>query len=434
MAAGRWYPSVTPLTNGEMLITEGGPDTPEVRKTDGTLRTLSTASLNLPLYPWLDVAPDGRVFYSGPNQTMRKLDTAGGGSWQTFGQRDGINRNYGSRAVYDIGKTLVAGGGSSTKTAVVINSNGATPQVTATVADGLRPSPAQPHAACRRERPGDRWQLDRGVAHRYERRRLQRGAVGPRDGSVDHPRGAGCDTPVSLDRAAAPGRPRALVGRRHLRHLRRRWLSGEERRDLHTAVSVQERRLRAACTASRDHERAWLDQPRYVLPDHHAGRRFDQQGRTDPAGSQTHSTEMEQRYVPLSFTAGGGTLTASVPANMNTAVPGIYMLFIVDSAGVPSVASMVGLDRGAAAAATTTTATTTTPPPPPPPPPPPASGLAAAYSFNEGIGTSAADSSGNGNTGAIGSTSWITTGKYGNALSFNGSMRESPSTTPPRST
>jgi hypothetical protein len=77
MAAGRWYPSVTPLTNGEMLITEGGPDTPEVRRADGTLRTLSTAALNLPLYPWLDVAPDRRVFYSGPDQTMRKLDTAG---------------------------------------------------------------------------------------------------------------------------------------------------------------------------------------------------------------------------------------------------------------------------------------------------------------------------------------------------------------------
>lgn len=68
MAAGRWYPSVTPLTNGEMLITEGGPDTPEVRKTDGTLRTLGTAALNLPLYPWMDVAPDGRVFYSGPTR------------------------------------------------------------------------------------------------------------------------------------------------------------------------------------------------------------------------------------------------------------------------------------------------------------------------------------------------------------------------------
>ena len=132
MAAGRWYPSVTPLTNGEMLITEGGPDTPEVRKTDGTLRMLSSAALNLPLYPWMDVAPDGGVFYSGPDQTMRKLNTTGGGSWQSFGQRDGINRSYGSHAVYDIGKTLVAGGGSSSNSAVVIDTNGATPQVTPT--------------------------------------------------------------------------------------------------------------------------------------------------------------------------------------------------------------------------------------------------------------------------------------------------------------
>jgi hypothetical protein len=123
MAAGRWYPSVTPLTNGEMLITEGRPDTPEVRKTDGTLRTLSTASLNLPLYPWLDVAPDGRVFYSGPDQTMRKLDPTGSGAWQSFGQRDAINRGYGSHAVYDVGKTLVAGGGSSSKDTRVIDTN-----------------------------------------------------------------------------------------------------------------------------------------------------------------------------------------------------------------------------------------------------------------------------------------------------------------------
>ncbi len=55
MAAGRWYPTVTPLRNGEMLITEGGPDIPEVRTTDGSLRRLTTASLNLPLYPWIHV-------------------------------------------------------------------------------------------------------------------------------------------------------------------------------------------------------------------------------------------------------------------------------------------------------------------------------------------------------------------------------------------
>jgi galactose oxidase-like protein len=64
-------------------------------------------------------------------------------------------------------------------------------------------------------------------------------------------------------------------------------------------------------------------------------------------GSQTHSVEMEQRYLPLNFTAGNGTLTASVPANVHTGVPGVYMLFIVDSAGVPSVAKMVNLDSAA---------------------------------------------------------------------------------------
>jgi concanavalin A-like lectin/glucanase superfamily protein len=44
----------------------------------------------------------------------------------------------------------------------------------------------------------------------------------------------------------------------------------------------------------------------------------------------------------------------------------------------------------------------------------------AAYSFNEGSGTTVADASGTGNAGAIGSAAWSTQGKYGGALSFNG--------------
>ncbi|MEA2224039.1 MAG: hypothetical protein QOH83_2415, partial [Solirubrobacteraceae bacterium] len=124
MAFERWYPTVTGLRNGEMLITEGGPDTPEVRMTNGNLRSLTTAVRNLPLYPWLDVAPDGRAFYSGPDQTMRKLDTTGTGAWQNYTQRDTINRDYGGHAMYDIGKILVAGGGPSTKEARTIDING----------------------------------------------------------------------------------------------------------------------------------------------------------------------------------------------------------------------------------------------------------------------------------------------------------------------
>ncbi len=46
-------------------------------------------------------------------------------------------------------------------------------------------------------------------------------------------------------------------------------------------------------------------------------------------------------------------------------------------------------------------------------------GLVAAYAFDEGSGATATDASGNGANGTIAGASW-TTGKYGNALSFNG--------------
>ena len=103
-----------------------------MRTLSGALRTLSTASLSLPLYPWMDVAPDGRAFYSGPDQTLRALDTTGTGTWQTLGQRDSINRDYGGHAIYDVGKMLVAGGGPSTTDARVVDFNGATPRSRAT--------------------------------------------------------------------------------------------------------------------------------------------------------------------------------------------------------------------------------------------------------------------------------------------------------------
>jgi chitinase len=43
----------------------------------------------------------------------------------------------------------------------------------------------------------------------------------------------------------------------------------------------------------------------------------------------------------LSFTAGATSLTATAPINANVAPPGPYMLFLVNTNGVPSVAQMV---------------------------------------------------------------------------------------------
>ena len=49
------------------------------------------------------------------------------------------------------------------------------------------------------------------------------------------------------------------------------------------------------------------------------------------------------------------------------------------------------------------------------------SGLVAAYGFDEGSGTTVSDASGNGNNGTITNATWSTSGKYGEALQFNGS-------------
>jgi chitodextrinase len=55
----------------------------------------------------------------------------------------------------------------------------------------------------------------------------------------------------------------------------------------------------------------------------------------------THTINMGQRFLPLTFTQGAGSLTVTAPPNANYATPGYYMLFIVDTNGVPSVAPIV---------------------------------------------------------------------------------------------
>ncbi len=67
------------------------------------------------------------------------------------------------------------------------------------------------------------------------------------------------------------------------------------------------------------------------------------------AGSVTHSFDMDQRYVGLSFTTGAsGSLSVTAPANSNIAPPGYYMLFLVNQAGTPSLASWVQVSGPAA--------------------------------------------------------------------------------------
>ncbi len=58
--------------------------------------------------------------------------------------------------------------------------------------------------------------------------------------------------------------------------------------------------------------------------------------------SVTHSTNNDQRRIPLSVNGHTGTTyTLTTPANAGIATPGYYMLFALDAASVPSVAAIV---------------------------------------------------------------------------------------------
>ncbi|WP_308401598.1 discoidin domain-containing protein [Streptomyces roseoverticillatus] len=65
------------------------------------------------------------------------------------------------------------------------------------------------------------------------------------------------------------------------------------------------------------------------------------------AGAATHSVDNDQRRVPLTFRqtdrnpAGGTSYELKVPDDPGVALPGTYMLFALDAAGVPGIAKMI---------------------------------------------------------------------------------------------
>lgn len=58
-------------------------------------------------------------------------------------------------------------------------------------------------------------------------------------------------------------------------------------------------------------------------------------------GSATHSTNLEQRFLDLPFTQNGTAITVTLPADPVKLLPGYHMLFVFNAAGTPSVAQMV---------------------------------------------------------------------------------------------
>lgn len=348
MAFARWYTAVTPLSNGEMLITGGGPSTPEVRQNNGVIRRLNGASDsiwgNRAQHPWLQSAPGGGVYYLGPHDGMRWIDTNGSGRVQHKGARGGGQRTYGNMVMYEQGKLLVVGGGNK-NSAMVIDINGASPSVRNTAA-----------MAYRRTHHNSTLLADGTV--------LITG--GNSRGGLVH-MDAGVYEPELWDPATE--RWTRLAPMRFTRQYHS------------TALLLPDGRvfsggggLCGSCQVNGYHYlNSELFLPPYLfdkagsgeLADRPAilsapsqvgyGQSVELQLQTDlpiekltfiRPGSTTHAINMEQRAVRAPFVdLGGGRIRWTTPANANVAPPGNYMLFAVDSDGVPSVARMVNVGQ-----------------------------------------------------------------------------------------
>ena len=355
MNAERWYPSVAALGNREALIVGGGPATAEVYQTNRSLRRLTGfTSFARRTYPFLVPRPDGKVELVGPFNRMDTMSTTGSGALTATRNRDGIDRTYSSFATYDIGKVLVAGGGSvteggqttvPTRTASVVDVAGSGTTVRATssmsvgrrlfnltiLADGsvlatggmsqsengLVDLDNPVFAAERWDPDSETWTV---LASASRVRQYHSVAALLPDGRVMTGGGGICSTCMTkgyLEKNIEYFTPPYLYKKDG---------SGD---------------LAARPKIDSAPSRSGYAQPFEILS--------AQAGSIDKVGlvrlgAPTHGDDQGQRYVPLAFTASGSVLRATAPANSNIAPPGYYMLFITDSEGVPSVARIVKLD------------------------------------------------------------------------------------------
>lgn len=346
MSAGRWYPTATTLANGDVLAVSGDVDTtvgvnklPQVyQASTGTWRDLPNAQLSLPLYPWMHVAPNGKVFNSGPGQVTRYLDTNDAGAWSTVALTNfGDRRQYeGASVMYEPGKVLILGGGKpATATAEVINLNDSNPQ----------------------------WRYTNPMTFA---RRVLNATLLP-DGKVLATGGSSHSTdpfsdPVYAvyeaeiwDPTTETWSTMAPISTSRLYHS--------------TAVLLPDGRVFIAggggdgSGGDIDHYDGEFFSPPYLFKGTRPtidlaptsasyGETFTVRA-TDATGianvtlvalsSTTHEFNQSQRFLRLGFSAAAeaNTFNVTAPSDANLAPPGYYMLFVLNVDGVPSVARMV---------------------------------------------------------------------------------------------
>jgi galactose oxidase len=341
MAWARWYPTSTTLPNGEVLTLAGSStesvdvETPEVWLVGGGWRKLTGALEQLPLYPRVFVAPDGRVFYAGPQRHSRFLSTEGTGAWSgTVATTNDRSRSHGGAVMYDAGKILIVGGSatgdllSPTNTAEVIDLN-------------------QSPLAWRMVAPMQYPRLDHNVTI------LPTGDVLVMGGTSIGPNEA-----AGAVHAAELWSPQTET-----------WTtlaSNSVNRMYHsTSILLPDGRVLLAGSGegkqAANEFSAELFSPPYlfqgsrpVITGAPASVAYGQTFAVSTPdavsigqvtfvrlGSTTHAFDQNQRLTRLSFTTTAAGVSVHAPANGNLAPPGHYMLFLVNGDGVPSIARII---------------------------------------------------------------------------------------------
>ncbi len=335
MNAGRWYPTNTALPNGDMLVIAGTVTARKVgenrlpqvwQRKSQTWRDLTTARLTLQQYPWMFVAPNGKVFNAGPDPVARYLDTEGTGQWTDVAESLHGDRFAGTAIMYDDGKIMVCGGGEKfpTETVEVIDLNDPTPRFRAVAP--MR-QPRKQHNATL---------LPDGTVL------VSGGSSGPgkNDGSSPVLAPELWDPLTETFTVLAPHKVfRGYHSSALLLPDGRVLAGGGDFKNFEIfsppyLFKGERPRISASPEAI-----AWGEPFKLLTADAAAISKVT----LLKLGSSTHAFNQSQRIHTLPFTRGVGFLDVTPPANGVAAAPGHYMLFILNEAGVPSVGAIIRL-------------------------------------------------------------------------------------------
>jgi galactose oxidase len=346
MNDGRWYPTNTTLPNGDVLVISGTITSwsnvnvqPQVWQTaTGSWRNLTTAHLALPFYPFMFVAPNGKVFCAGPSDTTRYLDVSGTGTWSFVTNNDYGTRNWGSAVMYDDGKVMIIGG---SPCGFYANDCNTYPTATAEIIDLNSPTPTWEYTGS----------MVTGGRKLHNATLLPDGKVLVTGGSrgTEGPNARPDDPAYESEMwDPATGTWTTMASLTRIRAYHSIALMLPDGRVL-TAAGVSGGR-----TAEIYSPPYLFNGSRPTITSAPTSVGYGQSflvGTPDAASiskvtlialsSATHGFNMGQRISRPLFSQATDGLNVTVPSNVNTTPPGYYMLFILNSNGVPSVAKIV---------------------------------------------------------------------------------------------